>query len=71
MFIETISEAKAEGKVRAVYESDQSSLGYVPNHAKVFSLRPDVLEAWRSFQGSIRKNLRLRRYELITLAAGS
>jgi len=69
MFIETISEAKAEGKVRAVYESDQSSLGYVPNHAKVFSLRPDVLEAWRSLQGSIRKNLRLRRYELVTLAA--
>jgi uncharacterized peroxidase-related enzyme len=69
MFIETISEAEAEGKVRAVYESDQSSLGYVPNHAKVFSLRPDVLEAWRSFQGSIRKNLRLRRYELVTLAA--
>jgi uncharacterized peroxidase-related enzyme len=69
MFIETISEAKAEGKVRAVYESDQDSLGYVPNHAKVFSLRPDVLEAWRSLQGSIRKNLRLRRYELVTLAA--
>ena len=69
MFIETISEAKAEGKVRAVYESDQSSLGYVPNHAKVFSLRPDVLEAWRGFQGTIRKNLRLRSYELVTLAA--
>jgi uncharacterized peroxidase-related enzyme len=69
MFIQTISEAEAEGKVRAVYEGDQSSLGYVPNHAKVFSLRPDVLEAWRGFQGSIRKNLRLRRYELVTLAA--
>jgi uncharacterized peroxidase-related enzyme len=35
----------------------------------VFSLRPEVLEAWRAFQGSIRKNLRLRRYELVTLAA--
>jgi len=69
MFIQTISEVKAEGKVRAVYEGDEESLGYVPNHAKVFSLRPDVLEAWRSFQGSIRKNLRLRRYELVTLAA--
>lgn len=44
-------------------------MGYVPNHAKVFSLRPEVLEAWRAFQGSIRKNLRLRRYELVTLAA--
>ena len=69
MFIKTIPEAEAEGKVREVYESDQKSLGYVPNHAKVFSLRPEVLAAWRAFQGSIRKNLRLRRYELVTLAA--
>ena len=69
MFIRTISEAEAEGKLREVYEGDEQSLGYVPNHAKVFSLRPDVLEAWRSLQGSIRKNLRLRRYELVTLAA--
>jgi uncharacterized peroxidase-related enzyme len=69
MFIETISEAKAEGKVREVYDGDLQTFGYVPNHARVFSLRPDVLEAWRGFQGSIRKNLRLRRYELVTLAA--
>ena len=69
MFIQTISEAEAESKLREIYEGDRKSLGYVPNHAKVFSLRPDVLEAWRAFQGSIRKNLRLRRYELITLAA--
>ena len=69
MFIQTISEAEAESKLREIYKGDRKSLGYVPNHAKVFSLRPDVLEAWRAFQGSIRKNLRLRRYELITLAA--
>ena len=69
MFIQTIPEAEAEGKLRTIYEGDIQSMGYVPNHAKVFSLRPDVLEAWRAFQGSIRKNLRLRRYELVTLAA--
>ncbi len=69
MFIKTTSEAEAEGKLREIYEGDRKSLGYVPNHAKVFSLRPEVLEAWRAFQGSIRKNLRLRRYELVTLAA--
>jgi uncharacterized peroxidase-related enzyme len=69
MFIQTTSEAKAEGKLREIYEGDRKSFGYVPNHAKVFSLRPDVLEAWRVFQGSIRKNMRLRRYELVTLAA--
>ncbi len=69
MFIQTVSEAEAEGKVREVYDGDQETFGYVPNHAKVFSLRPDVLKAWRGLQGSIRKNLRLRRYELVTLAA--
>ncbi len=69
MFIQTIPEAEAEGKLRAIYEGDQETLGYVPDHARVFSLRPDVLEAWRCLQGSVRKNLRLRRYELVTLAA--
>jgi uncharacterized peroxidase-related enzyme len=69
MFIQTVSEAEAEGKLREIYDGDRKNLGYVPNHAKVFSLRPEVLEAWRVFQGSIRKNLRLRPYELITLAA--
>jgi uncharacterized peroxidase-related enzyme len=69
MFIHTISEAEADGTLREIYEGDQESLGYVPNHAKVFSLRPEVLTAWRGFQGSIRKNLRLRTYELVTLAA--
>jgi uncharacterized peroxidase-related enzyme len=69
MYIQTTSEADAEGKLREIYEGDRKSMGYVPNHARVFSLRPDVLEAWRAFQGSIRKNLRLRRYELVTLAA--
>ncbi len=69
MFIQTASEAEAEGKLREIYEGDRKSMGYVPNHAKVFSLRPEVLEAWRAFQGSIRKNLRLRPYELVTLAA--
>jgi uncharacterized peroxidase-related enzyme len=69
MFIQTTQEAEAEGKLREIYDGDRKSLGYVPNHARVFSLRPEVLEAWRAFQGSIRKNLRLRRYELVTVAA--
>ena len=69
MFIQTTQGSEAEGKLREIFEGDRKSLGYVPNHATVFSLRPEVLEAWRAFQGSIRKNLKLRRYELVTLAA--
>lgn len=69
MFIETVSEAQAEGDLREIYEGDRETFGFVPEHAKVFSLRPEVLKAWRAFQGSIRGNLPLRRYELVTLAA--
>ena len=69
MFIEIIPEAEAEGALREIYDGDRATFGFVPDHAKVFSLRPDVLAAWRAFQGSIRKHLRLRRYELVTLAA--
>lgn len=69
IFIKTISESEAEGKLHDIYDAEQKNSGYVPNHLKVFSLRPEVLETWRAFQGSIRKNLRLRRYELVTMAA--
>jgi uncharacterized peroxidase-related enzyme len=68
-YIQTIPEGEAQGKLRELYDADLKNNGYVPNHAQVFSLRPDVLETWRAFQGSIRKNLRLRPYELVTLAA--
>lgn len=68
MFIETIPDENAEGVLREIYEGDLANFGFVPDHARVFSLRPDVLAAWRAFQGSIRKHLRLRRYELVTLA---
>lgn len=68
-FIKTISENDAEGKLGEIYQGDLKNIGYVPNYAKIISLRPDVLETWRAFQASIRKNLRLRTYELVTMAA--
>ena len=69
MFIETIPDAEADGTLREIYDGDLANFGFVPDHARVFSLRPDVLAAWRTLQGSIRKHLRLRRYELVTMAA--
>jgi uncharacterized peroxidase-related enzyme len=67
-YIKTIPEGEAQDKLRVLYDADLKNSGYVPNHAQVFSLRPDVLEAWRALSGSIRKNLRLRRFELVTVA---
>jgi uncharacterized peroxidase-related enzyme len=68
-FIRTIPVEEATGDVRAMYERTQGALGYVPNYAKVFSLRPAAMEGWSGLLASVRRHLDPRRYELITLAA--
>jgi uncharacterized peroxidase-related enzyme len=68
-FIETIPVEQADGDVRAMYERTQRATGYVPNWAKLFSHRPDVMSAWSSLLAGIRGHLDPRRYELVTLAA--
>lgn len=70
-FIREIPEAEATGTVRALYDADLKTQGFVNNHLKVFSLRPEALEAWRVLIGAIRGKMRLRLYELVTLAAAS
>ncbi len=68
-YIKTIQEEEAEGLVREVYTTARDTFGYVPNHAKLFSLRPKVYQAWNELSSSIRSHMRLRRYELITFAS--
>jgi uncharacterized peroxidase-related enzyme len=68
-FLETIYEDAAREKVAEQYEEERSSKGYVPNYLKTFSLRPEVFDAWGSLITTIRRNMDLRRYELVTLAA--
>jgi uncharacterized peroxidase-related enzyme len=68
-FIHTIPVEEAAGEVRAMYERTQTAHGYVPNYAKAFSLRPDVLDGWSDLLARVRRHLDARRYELVTLAA--
>ena len=68
-FIRTIPPAEADGPVGEMYERTQAQLGFVPNWAQAFSLRPDVLQGWTTLLKSIRSNLSVRTYELATLAA--
>lgn len=68
-FLETIAESAAREKVAEQYEEEKSSKGYVPNYVQTFSLRPEVFDAWGSLITTIRRNMDLRRYELVTLAA--
>lgn len=59
-FIETFPVNQATGEVRAMYERAQANLGYVPNYAKVFSLRPEVMGAWSGLLASIWGHMDLR-----------
>lgn len=68
-FIRTTPPEEATGDLRAVYERQQRRFGYVPNYAKVFSERPDVLDLWAGLLAGIRRHIEPRRFELVTFAA--
>jgi hypothetical protein len=68
-FLKTINPEEAEGKTRELFDYDLEHKGYIANYSLALSTRPEVLTAWRQLQGSIRRNMRLRRYELVTIAA--
>jgi len=68
-YIKTIPEDQSDGLLTNLYQRITKTAGYLPNHAKIFSLRPKVYEAWLNLQDAIRSNMRLRRYELVTFAA--
>jgi len=68
-FIRTIAPADAEGEVREMYERQQSSWGFVPNYAKVFCHRPEVLARWARLLAELKRPMDARRFELITFAA--
>jgi len=68
-FIDTTDADDATGEVRAMYERQQKSWGYVPNYAKLFSHRPQVLAAWADLIAAIRAPVDARTFELVTFAA--
>ena len=67
--IKMIPEDQAEGLLNELYQTARKSNGYVPNYVKTFSLHPEVYEAWTKLIGAIRSSMRMRRYELVTLAS--
>ena len=68
-FIETTAPAAASGEVRAMYERQQQAWGFVPNYARPFSHRPEVMTLWADLQRGLRAHVDRRRFELITFAA--
>lgn len=70
-FIKSLPDEQATADVEKMYHQYIESHGYVPNFARLFSHRPEVLAAWRNLVASIRKNMDHRRYELVTIAAAN
>jgi uncharacterized peroxidase-related enzyme len=52
-----------------MYARQQRFWGYVPNYAKVFCHRPEVMGYWAELQAAIRRRVGPRRFELVTFAA--
>lgn len=68
-FIQTIPAEQATGETRAMYERQQRHYGYLPNYARVFCYRPELMALWADLQKGIRRHVEPRRFGLVTLAA--
>lgn len=68
-FIDTVAPAGARAETATMYRRQQAAWGYVPNYAKVFSHRPEVMARWGQLLAEIRRPLDRRRFELLTFAA--
>ena len=68
-FIKTIPLEAADGAVATMYLRQQSAWGYLPNYAKVFCHRPEVLARWGQLLAEIRRPMERRRFELVTFVA--
>lgn len=65
-FIQTVRAQEASGEVLEMYRHQEEHWGYVPNYAKAFSLRPEVLARWGRLLAEIRRPADDRRFELVT-----
>jgi len=68
-FIEIIPDTEVSPEVQAMYDRQKSFWGFVPNYARVFCWRPEIMGLWAQLQAGIKKNMDKRRFELITFAA--
>ncbi len=71
MFLETIAEQDATGRVAEIYQAQKSQLGFVMAAAQCFTARPDLLPIYTEFSEKIRAgfSLGVREWRLITLIA--
>nr|WP_298684587.1 hypothetical protein [uncultured Dongia sp.] len=71
MFLKTIAEADAAGRVAEIYGAQKAQLGFVMEAIQCFTARPDLLPIYADFSDKIRAgfSLGMREWRLITLIA--
>jgi uncharacterized peroxidase-related enzyme len=71
MYLQTIDEEAATGRVAEIYEAQKSQMGFVMSTAKSFTPRPDLLPIYTDFIDKVRAGFSLgtREWRLITLTA--
>jgi uncharacterized peroxidase-related enzyme len=52
-----------------MYERQQRGWGFVPNYARPFSHRPEIMTLWADLQRGLRRHVDRRRFELVTFVA--
>jgi uncharacterized peroxidase-related enzyme len=68
-FIRTVPPAAAPAQVAAMYRRQQDSLGYVPNYAKAFSHRPELMARWAAMFAEIKRPLPRRRVLMLSFVS--
>lgn len=70
-YIETVQSPADNEELRAMYERQQAHYGYLPNYAKVFCYRPEIMGLWAQLQSGIKRHMDRRRFELVTFVAAN
>ena len=71
MFLQTVAEKDATGAIAEAYRIEKEDAGFVPEAARCFSTRPDLLPLFHAFFAGVRGGFSLdgRDWCLITLVA--
>lgn len=67
-FINTIPVKSARGDVLDMYQREEEEWGFVPDYARVFCHRPEVMKRWGQLLAEIKRPVDPRRRELVTFA---
>lgn len=71
MYLETISDDQATGRIAEIYASQRARMGFVMAASRCFTARPDLLPIYNDFIDQVRAGFSLstRDWRLITLIA--